>query len=128
MSSIFCNTCQEVNNVAKCVQSLIIGTVSETEADIYVYITDARGNTIRRSSTTSVAGLITLDTSDVYFMDKMQYNISATIQTASNLDDTLMIIDNGSSATASCILFEVQTIKNESGLISYAEQTLTFRD
>lgn len=119
---INCN-CHRAQTLTKCAGSLTIGSISATDADIYVYFQDlGTGRIDREESTTDGNGNIVLSPS-FNFMPR-DYHIWVTKKNANYFTDYEKITIDGNADTHDCI--EVDFAKTYSGAnLVNMDQTLT---
>lgn len=71
-----CSTCTKVKTIPQCVSEITIGTIADLDTDVYVYFKNlATGRTQQYEAVSDGAGLVTLDTSEITFMDGVLYEV-----------------------------------------------------
>ena len=94
-----CLTCAITNPVPECVEQIVIGTISDVNEPIYIFIENTTtGRTTRYDEISDVSGLVTLDTSQIQFNQEFDYKIYITKQSSDSLLQELITIDGVASS------------------------------
>lgn len=121
-----CNDCTGTKKIARCTTNLIIGTISNINTAVYVYIKDNTldDRIIRYAITSSGAGLITIPITPQRFSEDHTYEIWVTLTTASNIETKLDITIG--TVTNTCVNLNFATIwTNDNTVATYTNQTLS---
>lgn len=85
-----CAPCQKAEDIPNCLENLEIGTISDVDTDVYIYIKDITSdNQLRFERTSSAAGLVTLTglDSEDEFMPAHSYELWITLKSATSIED-----------------------------------------
>lgn len=116
-----CVPCQKTELIPKCLTDLIIGTVSDFNEDMYIYIRDLTTLSLRRfEEQSSGAGLVTLTGLDTEpdFMPSHAYELWITRADATSIEDKEDITINTNVYT--CLALRFIDVEDE----SYASITI----
>ncbi|MDX1373376.1 MAG: hypothetical protein R3321_12955 [Nitrososphaeraceae archaeon] len=127
---MICNNCSRVKDIPSCVDAIVIGTISSLTTAVYIYFQDQRGVVNRLTSTTSGAGLITLDLTDTgnddfRIVPNMLYDVWVTLQSATSITDKEDITVSGDNVnTYDCVSLKAEKIRDEADVITITSETL----
>ena len=103
-------TCTETKQIASCLINLVIGSITPTDTDVYVYIKrlGAAERTERADATTDSNGDITADLSGLpegFLSDNFDYELWVTQQSNDVTEnETITLEDNATSDTCFCVM------------------------
>lgn len=107
-----CTTCQRVNTIPQCTQSLLIGVVQEISGTVKIYFTDIlTGRKFTIEGSTDSDGLLTADISGL--SDFLSPNYVFEVNVTDNAGAALTIAIG--SNEYSCLAFEVEAIWDSEG-------------
>lgn len=120
-----CNPCTHMKPLARCMAILTIGTITQLNTAVYVYILNhTTGVRVRFPATSNaITGLVTVDLTDYPQIENHDYEIWLTLASATNTDDRLEVTVD----TVEYICFAVSfvTVIDEQGAIATGDnQTL----
>lgn len=101
-----CNPCLTTDIIPVCVTSLVVGSISSLNTDVFVYVKDiTTSKVVRFEETTDGAGLITITGLDTEpdFMPNHSYELWVTLATATSIDDREDITVPNAGTTTECI-------------------------
>lgn len=118
-----CNPCIKAKPIPKCTQEIEIGTISDIDTAVSVYIWDVSSSLIQRVDATSDGdGLITVDISEVSLLASHAYEIWVT-EAGANYKEKLSLTIGTSASETICL--RVEEVKGTDGEMElYASQTL----
>ena len=124
---MYCNICSQFRPIPTCTESLIIGDTNLASTDVYVYLKNLSTDYLKRfSATTSLYGILTLDLTDFKGTPNHDYELWATLQSATNIDERIDIDVDGVSYDCFGFTFE-NVFSDENVLAEYATQTLKLK-
>lgn len=91
-----CNTCNTTKCIPKCFDTLTIGTISHTDADVYIFIKDTTiGRTFRYTGVSSSYGTVQLEVDEdtIEFSPTHNYELWVTLQTDQMSDNQAITVD-----------------------------------
>ena len=112
--SLICGNCRKVNDIPTCTNQIIVGTIADIDATLYIYFVTARGQVIRLDGSSDGAGLVTVDTSGLQFMSNMSYEIFITLDAAVSFEDKIDITVPGEADPKSCFQFTPDAVRDTS--------------
>lgn len=110
--------------LARCMAVLTIGTITQLNTAVYVYILNhTTGVRVRFPATSNGAGLVTVDLTDYPQIQDHDYEIWLTLASATNTDDRLEVTVDTVEYT--CFAVSFVTVIDEQGAIATGDnQTL----
>lgn len=127
---MICNNCQRVENIPSCVDQIIIGSISTTDTNVYVYFEDDKGRVIRLESSSDGSGQIALDltltANDAFrITPELFYKVWVTLQSAASVTDTEDLTISGDVVnTFDCLWLKAQKVLDEDSVITITSETL----
>lgn len=119
-----CLKCTKVNNIPKCLDELVVGTISSTNTDVYIVLESSTGRIITFTATSDGAGLVKLDTTDFEPNQVFNYNLWVSLQ-SNNIYDAEDLTIEGETDPVKCVSFKFDTVYNGNGsVISFASQKI----
>ena len=123
-----CLKCTRVKDVPKCLDQLVIGTISQTNTNVHVYFQTSTEILTRFTAQSDGAGLVVLDTTNFEPNQVLLYNLWVTLENSGVYNNESLTIE-GSIDPVECVAFNFNTIYNGNGsVISFASQTLELCD
>ena len=123
-----CLKCTRVKDVPKCLDQLVIGTISQTNTNVHVYFQTSTETLTRFTAQSDGAGLVVLDTTNFEPNQVLLYNLWVTLENSGVYNNESLTIE-GSIDPVECVSFNFNTIYNGNGsVISFASQTLELCD
>lgn len=119
-----CSNCEKSKPILACISTLTVGTISNISTAVYVYLrNNTTGRTYRYSTTSSGAGVVSVDISAQQHIPEHDYELWVTLASATNTEEKLTLTI--SSETMTCVsLSFVRAFNNTDTLVS-GNQTLT---
>lgn len=103
---MICNPCIKTKTLPRCITSLNIGTISDINSAVNVYIKNVTvGSSLAIQATSDGSGDIILDTSGICFIPEHAYLIWVTDNTA-GYEERLNVSVDGESGETICVRFE----------------------
>lgn len=112
-----CNPCLKAKALPNCTQELAIGTISEINSSVTVYIQDiTTGQIMLLPATSDGDGLVTVDISEKKFFDNHAYELWIT-DSGADYKDKMDITVGSTIKDTVCLLFEgVVSVSGEAEL------------
>lgn len=121
-----CSNCTKTNTVGQCPGSLVIGTVPYNSQAMYIYFENlSTGRVLRLSATSSIAGLLTVDITEIDFPANQDFEVHVSRDT-DPLDTQTEITIGATEYDCLIVRFE-KPLDNEGEPIAYGTQTLTIQ-
>lgn len=119
-----CSSCSQTKTIGQCPQSLVIGTVLYNSTAMNIYFKNmATGRITFVEATTSIAGLLTADLTNIDFAREQDYEVWTSRTTDSLETQTTIII---ASNPYTCLIVRFARPFDSAGATTeYASQTLT---
>lgn len=117
-----CN-CLQSNDIVNCTTTINVGYIEAANTDVYVYLKNiANGRVERFTATSDADGYFSIDLS-TSLNDKQLYEVTVTLATATNPQDTLLLTIDGNETC--CVQFRAYSQYYAGDVDSDLEQTLT---
>jgi hypothetical protein len=106
-----------------CTTTLTVGTTNVNSTAIYVYVFNhTTDKLVRYSTTTSVTGLISFSLDGQTYAEDQDYEMWATLATATNIDERLNITID--TVVYTCLALEFKRVYNNDDSLQSGTQTL----
>lgn len=95
-----CSACTKTSYIPTCTDTLTIGTITDHNTAVWIYITDiTTGRKARFAGQSNNTGVVTLDMSldPTFYQEGHAYELKITLQSATDLSDTKDITVNGTA-------------------------------
>lgn len=124
----FCLPCTPTKELANCVTSIIIGTISQANTAVFVYFENMATGVITRFDVTSAAGtgVVTITKGSVIFVTGQDYEVWITLATATSIDQRLSYNVNGQANPVFCTMASFKYVSTSTGTVpTYTTETLS---
>ena len=118
-----CNPCLQTDTIPTCLTDLVIGTITDTTTDVFIYFKDHTTNkTIRFEETSDGAGLVTVTGLDTQpdFMPNHSYEVWITLAIAVSIEEKEDITVPNAATSTECIALDFEYTGED-----YASITIT---
>lgn len=121
-----CSACSQTKTVGQCPESLVIGTVPYNTTAMRIYFKNmATGRMTVIDATSSNAGLLTADLTDIDFVREQDYEVW-TSRTTDSLETQSTITISGTGYSCLIVRF-ARPLDSAGSTLSYDSQTLTIQ-